>query len=699
MLERFFFLKKYSLNKTRNIGLAAHIDAGKTTVTERMLYYTGKVTRMGEVHQGNAVMDWMDQEKERGITITSAATTCFWNDNRVNIIDTPGHVDFTAEVERSFRVIDGLIVLFCAVGGVEPQSETIWRQANKYNIPRIAFINKMDREGASFQNTIEMMENKFEVDIAPVNIPILSEEGFEGLIDLIKMKAYYYDKSSLGAKYTEVEIPERLVVESRQARENLLVKLSDFSDVILDHVVSGAVVSEEVIKDTLRKAVLDIKVVPVFCGSALKNKGVQLLLDAVIDYLPNPLEVPPVSGINPFTGKEESRKASEKEPFSAVVFKVMRDPYVGKLHYIRVYSGTLKTSTTVVNVTNNKKERFTRALIMHANSREDVKELSAGDIAAVIGLKHSSTGDAICDMKHPIKMKMMKFPRPVISVAIEPQAKAEEEKLVEALRVLSEEDPTFMVNIDEETRQTVISGMGELHLEVLVERMLREFKVKANVGRPQVAYRETITKNVKAEGKFIKQSGGRGQYGHVIVEITPVPGEGFKFVNKIRGGDVPKIFIPYVEQGAREALNAGPVNGAPVIDVEVALTGGSFHEVDSSDLAFRIAGSKAVTEGIRRAGPVLLEPIMKIEILLPIDYVGDVIKDITIRRGKIEGMFHKKSGQVISAIAPLSDMFGYATGLRSLTQGRAVHTMEFSHYEVVPGDLMMRIQGRIRGLA
>jgi elongation factor G len=557
----------------------------------------------------------------------------------------------------------------------------------------------MDREGASFQNTIEMMENKFEIDVASVNIPISSGEGFEGLIDLIKMKAYYYDKDSLGAKYTEVEIPEKLLVEAEQARENLLVKLSDFSDVILDHVVSGTVVSEKVIKDTLRKAVLDIKVVPVFCGTALKNKGVQLLLDAVIDYLPSPLDVKPVVGINPFTGKEEIREASEKEPFSAVVFKVMRDPYVGKLHYIRVYSGALKTSTTVVNATNKKKERFMRALIMHANSREDVKELYAGDIAAVIGLKYSSTGDALCDMKHPIKMKMMKFPRPVISVAIEPKAKAEEEKLSEVLRVLSEEDPTFMVNVDKETRQTIISGMGELHLEVLVERMLREFKVKANVGRPQVAYRETITKKVKAEGKFIKQSGGRGQYGHVILEITPVPGEGFKFVNKIRGGDVPKIFIPYVEQGAREALNSGPVNGAPVIDVEVALIDGSFHEVDSSDLAFRIAGSKAVTEGIRRAGPVLLEPIMKIEILLPIDYVGDVIKDIAIRRGKIEGMFHKKSGQVISAVVPLSDMFGYATSLRSLTQGRAVHTMEFSHYEVVSEDLMMRIQGRIRGLA
>ncbi len=692
-------MRKYSLNKTRNIGLAAHIDAGKTTVTERMLFYTGKVTRMGEVHHGSAVMDWMDQEKERGITITSAATTCFWKDNKINIIDTPGHVDFTAEVERSFRVIDGLIVLFCAVGGVEPQSETVWRQADRYHIPRIAFVNKMDRAGANFQNTVEMMRNKFNINAVPIVIPISSGENFEGLINLVKMKAYYYDENSLGAKYREAEIPERLIVECRQAQETLLGELSDFSDEILHHVVHGDDVSEEVIKEALRKAVLEIKIVPVFCGSAFKNKGVQLLLDAVIDYLPSPLEVPPVSGINPFTGKKESRVASEKDPFSAVVFKVMRDPFVGKLHYIRVYSGTLKTGENIINTANKKRERFTRALIMHADSREDLKELYAGDIAAVIGLKHSSTGDALCDIKYPIQMKVMKFPKPVISVAIEPHAKAEEENLAKALKILSEEDPTFQVRVDEETRQTVISGMGELHLEVLVERMLREFKVKANVGRPQVAYRETITKAVKTEGKFIKQSGGKGQYGHVVLEIAPVPGEGFKFVNKIRGGDVPKTYIPYVEQGAREALGAGPINGAPVIDVEVSLVDGSYHEVDSSDLAFRIAGSKAVTEGIRRAGPVLLEPIMSIEIVLPIDYVGDVIKDINVRRGKIEGMFHKENGEVISALVPLSDMFGYATNLRSLTQGRAIHSMEFSNYEVVPESLVMQIQGRIRGLA
>jgi len=692
-------LRKYSLNKTRNIGLAAHIDAGKTTVTERMLFYTGKVTRMGEVHHGSAVMDWMDQEKERGITITSAATTCFWNDNKINIIDTPGHVDFTAEVERSIRVIDGLIVLFCAVGGVEPQSETVWRQADRYHIPRIAFVNKMDRPGANFQNTVKMMRTKFNINAVPIIIPISSGENFEGLINIVKMKAYYYDENSLGAKYREAEIPEKLIVECRQAHENLLGELSDFSDAILHHVVHGDDVSEEVIKEALRKAVLDIKIVPVFCGSAFKNKGVQLLLDAVIDYLPSPMDVPPVSGINPFSGKKESREATEQEPFSAVVFKVMRDPYVGKLHYIRVYSGVMKTGANVINAANKKKERFARALIMHADSREDLKELCAGDIAAVIGLKHSATGDALCDIKHPIQMKVMKFPKPVISVAIEPHAKAEEENLSKALRILSEEDPTFQVKVDEETRQTVISGMGELHLEILVERMLREFKVKANVGRPQVAYRETITKAVKTEGKFIKQSGGKGQYGHVVLEIAPVPGEGFKFVNKIRGGDVPKTYIPYVEQGAREALGAGPINGAPVIDIEVSLVDGSYHEVDSSDLAFRIAGSKAVTEGIRRAAPVLLEPIMSIEIVLPIDYVGDVIKDINMRRGKIEGMFHKESGQVISAVAPLSDMFGYATNLRSLTQGRAIHSMEFSHYKVVPESLVMQIQGRIRGLA
>ncbi|MDZ7860707.1 MAG: elongation factor G [Candidatus Krumholzibacteriota bacterium] len=692
-------MRKYSLNKTRNIGLAAHIDAGKTTVTERMLYYTGKVTRMGEVHQGSAVMDWMDQEKERGITITSAATTCFWNDNRINIIDTPGHVDFTAEVERSFRVIDGLVVLFCGVGGVEPQSETVWRQADRYNIPRIAFINKMDRAGANFRDTVEMMRKKFDVSVSPLTIPISSRDKFRGMVDLVKMKAFYYDENSLGAKYTEAEIPEGLLDECLQAREELLGELSDYSDDILHHVVDGADVSEEVIKEALREAVLDIKLIPVFCGSAFKNKGIQILLNAVTDYLPSPLEVPSVSGVNPFTGKEETREASEEDPFSAIVFKVTRDPFVGKLHYIRVYSGQLEAGTNLINATNKKKERFTRALIMHADSREDVKKLYAGDIAAVIGLKQSSTGDTLCDTKHPIKMSVMNFPKPVISVAIEPQTKAEEEKLSNALRALSDEDPTFQVNVDKETRQTVISGMGELHLEVLVERMLREFKVKANVGRPHVAYRETITKAVKAEGKFIKQSGGKGQYGHVMVEIAPAPGEGFKFVNKIRGGDVPKSFIPYVEQGAKEALNAGPVNGAPVIDVEVTLVDGSYHEIDSSDLAFRIAGNKAVVEGIRKAGPVLLEPIMNIEIVLPIDYVGDVIKDITVRRGKIEGMFHRKSGQVISAVAPLSDMFGYATGLRSLTQGRAVHTMEFSHYEVVPEELMMQIQGRLRGLA
>lgn len=692
-------MRKFPLDKTRNIGLAAHIDAGKTTVTERMLYYTGKVTRMGEVHEGSAVMDWMEQERERGITITSAATTCLWNNNRINIIDTPGHVDFTAEVERSFRVLDGLIILFCGVGGVEPQSETVWKQADSYNIPRIAYVNKMDRAGADFDKAVDMMRRKFETKALAVMLPVYEDDVFRGVADLIEMKAYYFDENSLGAEYREEDIPSGLLDKCERAREELLGELADYSDEIMHHVVDGSSVSVEEIKRAIRKAVIDIRIVPVFCGSAFKNKGIQQLLDGVIEYLPTPLDMPPVKGVNPFTGKEEIRAASEKDPFSAVVFKVARDPYVGKLHYLRVYSGHLDLGTTVLNAGSDKKERFTRVLMMHANAREDIDELYAGDIVAVIGLKRSFTGDTLCDIKHPIKMEMMKFPEPVISVAIEPQTKVDEEKLSAALKVLSDEDPTFQVDVDEETRQTLISGMGELHLEVLVERMLREFSVKANVGRPQVAYREAITKSSRAEGRFIKQSGGKGQYGHVIVDLNPLPGAGFKFVSKITGGAIPKRFIPYVEKGAREALNAGPVNGCPVIDVEVSLVDGSFHEVDSSDLAFHIAGHKAVAEGVRRADPVLMEPIMDIEIVLPADYVGDVINDINVRRGKVESMHHRKDGQVISAVAPLSDMFGYATKLRSLTQGRAIHSMQFSRYQPVPEELVARIQGRIRGLA
>ena len=693
-------MKKFPLDKVRNIGLAAHIDAGKTTVTERILFYTGKVNRMGEVHEGNAVMDWMEQEKERGITITSAATTCFWRDCRINIIDTPGHVDFTAEVERSFRVLDGLVLLFCGVGGVEPQSETVWKQANRYNVPRIAFINKLDRTGASFESTLEMMDRKFEIPTVPVNLPIYSEdEEFVGVVDLVRMKSIHYRDESLGKEYREGEIPEGMTGRCLEMREKLLGELADYSDEIMHHVVDGKEVTEEAVKTALRKAVDDMAIVPVFCGSALKNKGIQLLIDGVVDYLPSPLDMPRVSGINPDTGKEEIRNHSDDDPFSAVVFKVANDPYVGKLHYMRVYSGSLETGDRILNATNDKNERFTRALVMHADSRENVEELHAGDIVAVIGLKHSTTGDSLCDIKHPIKMKMMKFPEPVISVAIEPQTKADDEKLSKALKRLSDEDPTFRITVDEETRQTLISGMGELHLEVLVERMLREFNVKANVGRPHVAYRETITSSTKSEGKFIKQSGGKGQYGHAVIEMAPAPGKGFVFINKITGGDIPKRFIPYVEQGAREALQAGPINGCPVIDVEITLVDGSFHEIDSTDIAYHIAGSKAVASGVRQAGPVLLEPIMDVEIILPTEYVGDVMNDLNARRAKVEGMHHRSDGQMISAMTPLADMFGYATTLRSLTQGRAIYTMEFSHYNPVSDERLARIQGRMRGLA
>ncbi len=692
-------MKKFPLDKVRNIGLAAHIDAGKTTVTERMLFYTGKVNRMGEVHEGNAVMDWMEQEKERGITITSAATTCFWKDCRVNIIDTPGHVDFTAEVERSFRVLDGLVILFCGVGGVEPQSETVWKQANRYDVPRIAFINKLDRVGASFDKTIEMMEKKFEIPSIPVALPIFSQEQFVGVVDLVRMKAIHYRDESLGKEYREDEIPEDMNERALELREKLLGELADFNEEIMHHVVDGTRVSEKAIKSALRKAVDDIAIVPVFCGSALKNKGIQLLIDGVVDYLPSPLDMPRVSGVNPYTGNEEIRNHSDEDPFAAVVFKVANDPYVGKLHYLRVYSGTLETGDTIINATNDRKEKFSRALVMHADSRQNVEELHAGDIVAVIGLKHSTTGDSLCDIKHPIKMKMMKFPEPVISVAIEPQTKADDEKLANALKRLSDEDPTFRINVDEDTRQTLISGMGELHLEVLVERMLREFNVKANVGRPHVAYRETITTGTKAEGKFIKQSGGRGQYGHVVIEMSPAPGKGFSFVNRITGGAIPKRFIPYVERGAKEALLAGPINGCPVIDVEITLVDGSFHEIDSSDIAYQIAGSKAVSSAVRKAEPVLLEPIMDVEIILPTEYVGDVMNDLNARRAKVEGMHHRSDGQMISALTPLANMFGYATTLRSLTQGRAIYTMEFSHYNPVSDERLARIQGRMRGLA
>jgi elongation factor G len=691
--------RQFPLDKTRNIGIAAHIDAGKTTVTERILYYTGKVHRMGEVHEGNAVMDWMEQEKERGITITSAATTCVWKDHRVNIMDTPGHVDFTVEVERSLRVLDGAVAIFCAVGGVEPQSETVWRQADNYNIPRIAFVNKMDRVGSDFQNVVSMMRSRLGANAIPIQIPIGSGEIFNGLIDLVKMRAVLYKKGSLGAEYYEDDIPRDLVEKSLEAREELLGALADYDEEILHHVVDGSEVTEETVKNALRQAVKEVAVIPVLCGSAFRNKGVQRLLDAVIDYLPNPLDVPAVEGLNPFTEKEEERHPDETEPFSALVFKVVTDPFVGRLHYMRVYSGKATSGNYLMNATNKKKERLNRILVMHANKREEIKEIYAGDIIAVVGLKNSSTGDTLCDLKHPLQLEMMDFPDPVISVAIEPKTKVDEMQLSTVLARLSEEDPTFQVRVDQDTGQTLISGMGELHLEILVDRMLREFKVGANVGKPRVAYKETKTSSCRSEAKFVKQSGGRGQYGHVIIDLEPAPGEGFHFVNKIVGNAIPKQFIPYVEAGIKDSMVSGPVNGNPVVDVKVTLIDGSFHNVDSSELSFRIAGSRAFFDGIRRAGPVLMEPVMDIEIVLPMEYMGDVISNLNTRRGKVEGMSTRAQAQVISARAPLSDMFGYATTLRSLTQGRAVYSMQFSHYDQVPQAMVAEMQGRLRGLA
>lgn len=693
--------RKFPLEKIRNIGIAAHIDAGKTTLTERVLYYTGKVHRMGEVHEGSAVMDWMEQEKERGITITSAATTCLWKEHLINIIDTPGHVDFTVEVERSLRVLDGVIALFCGVGGVEPQSETVWKQADKYRIPRLAFVNKMDRVGSNFCQAVEMMHERLGANAVPIQIPIGSGEIFNGIVDLIGMKAIFHDEESLGAKFIEGVIPRDLLERSRQAREKLLSELADYDEQIIKHVIDGSKVSEDRIHAALRKAVIDVKVFPVLCGSAFRNKGVQQLLDAVNRYLPNPKDVPPVEGINPFTGSEEKRPADDDAPFSALVFKVMADPQhtSQRIFYLRIYSGSLKVGTQLVNASNRRKERFQRVSRMHANKREDVDEVLTGDIVAVVGLKHSATGDTLCDSRHPVQLEMMRFPEPVISVAIEPKTKMDEVKLMEVLDRLAEEDPTFQVRQEKETGQTIISGMGELHLEILVDRMLREYRVKANVGRPQVAYKETITKSCRSEGKFIKQSGGKGQYGHVVLQLEPLPGEGFVFENRIVGNIVPKQFIHYVEDGVKESMGSGPLGGYPVIDVRVVLIDGSHHEVDSSDLAFRVAAGKAFTEGVRKADPVLLEPIMDVEIVLPMEYVGEVLNDINMRRGKVEGMFQRADAHVIAARAPLSDMFGYATALRSLTQGRAIYTMQFSKYDRVPREMVAEKLGRTSGPA
>ncbi len=691
--------REYPLEKTRNIGIMAHIDAGKTTTTERILYYTGKIHRMGEVHEGSATMDFLPQERERGITITSAATTCFWRGHRINIIDTPGHVDFTVEVERSLRVLDGAIALFCAVGGVEPQSETVWRQANKYRVPRIAFVNKMDRVGADFFNVVNMIRERLGANPVPIQLPMGQGELFTGIIDLVKMKAVVYKEETLGAIWEEFDIPKELLDMAVEYRTKMLEAVSEFDDTLLVKYLDGEEISEDEIKSAIRKATLEFKIVPVLCGSAFKNKGIQRLLDAVVDYLPSPLDINngQVVGHHPFKDDKVTRQVSDDEKFTALAFKIMTDPYVGKLTFVRVYSGTLKSGSYVYNSTQGKKERVGRILRMHANHREDVEEAYAGDIVALVGLRNTKTGDTLCSEDDPILLERMEFPEPVISVAIEPKTKADQDKLGEALSKLMDEDPTFRVTVDEETGQTLISGMGELHLEIIVDRLRREFRVEANIGKPQVAYKETIRKKARAEGKFIRQTGGRGQYGHVWIEIEPNRGKGYEFIDAIVGGVIPKEFIPAVDQGIREAMQNGIIAGYPVVDVKVTLFDGSYHEVDSSDLAFKIAASIAFKEAAKQAEPVLLEPIMEVEVITPDEYLGDVIGDLNSRRGRIEGINMRKDGQVVKALVPLAEMFGYATRLRSITQGRAIYTMQFHHYEEVPQQIADMIIEKVRG--
>jgi len=683
--------RRTPLERLRNIGIMAHIDAGKTTTTERILFYTGRTHRLGEVHHGDTTMDWMEQEQERGITITSAATTCYWERDkeqfRINIIDTPGHVDFTVEVERSLRVLDGAVALFCAVGGVEPQSETVWRQADKYGVPRIAFVNKMDRVGADFLNVVSMMRDRLGANAHPIQIPLGEGELFTGIVDLIREIEIVYDDDSLGSRWTEAPVPDGMKADVQKLRNELTEASVEHDEELLEKYLEGQQLTADEIRRAVRKATLAGAITPVLCGSAFKNKGVQRLLDAVIDYLPSPMDVPPVRGHLPHADEHSAeREASDDAPFAALAFKIATDPYVGRLTYFRVYSGTLKSGEHVQNSTQGKKERVGRLLQMHANKREEREEVFSGDIAAAIGLKHTKTGDTLCDGDDPIVLESMSFPEPVIRVAIEPKTKADQDKLSEALAKLAEEDPTFRVYTDEETGQTIISGMGELHLEIIVDRLQREFRVNANVGRPQVAYRETIKKAVeKIEGRFVRQSGGRGQFGHVVINLEPTkPGMGFVFESEIRGGNVPREYIPSVEMGIKEALESGIVAGYPLIDVKATLIDGSYHEVDSSEMAFKIAGSIAVKEGARRAEPVILEPIMNVEVVTPEEYLGDVMGDLSSRRGKIGGMIQRSAAQVVGASVPLSEMFGYSTQLRSLSQGRAVYTMQFSHYEEVP---------------
>ena len=670
--------RQYSLENTRNIGIMAHIDAGKTTTTERILFYTGVNYRLGETHDGTATMDWMEQE--RGITITSAATTCHWKGVRINIIDTPGHVDFTVEVERSLRVLDGSVTVLCAKGGVEPQTETVWRQADKYHVPRLVYVNKMDMMGADFYNVLKMMDERLKCNAVPIQLPIGKEDTFRGVVDLIKMKAFvFYD--DLGKDMREEEIPADMAELAKQYRDHMLESISDEDEEIMMLYLEGEEIPEQMIKTALRKATIGYKIVPVTCGSSYKNKGVQELLDAIVEYMPSPLDKKAISGVNPKTDEEETREPSDNAPFAALAFKIMTDPYVGKLAFFRVYSGTLESGKTVINTNKNQRERMGRILLMHANHREDLDCVYSGDIAAAVGLKNTTTGDTLCDAAHPIILESMEFPEPVIRVAIEPKTNAGQEKMGLALAKLAEEDPTFKTYTDEETGQTIIAGMGELHLEIIVDRLLREFKVEANVGAPQVAYKETITKSVFQETKYARQSGGKGQYGHVKIQVEPnESGKGFEFINKTVGGSVPKEYIPAVEQGVKGAMESGVLAGFPVVDVKVTLLDGSYHEVDSSEMAFKIAGSMAFKEACQKAGPVVLEPIMKVCIIVPDEYMGDVIGDVTSRRGTIQGLTQRNGAQQIDCFVPLSEMFGYATNLRSRTQGRGQFTMEPSHY-------------------
>ncbi|MDP8263184.1 MAG: elongation factor G [Candidatus Ancaeobacter aquaticus] len=688
-------MRQFPLDKIRNIGIMAHIDAGKTTTTERILFYTGKVHKLGEVHEGTAVMDWMPQEQERGITITSASTTCFWQDFRINIIDTPGHVDFTAEVERSLRVLDGVIAVFCSVGGVEPQSETVWRQADRYGIPRIAFVNKMDRVGADFIGSVEMMKDRLGARAVPIQLPIGAEEKFEGIIDLVQMKALRYTSDAMGAEFVVEEIPDALKSQANEYRGLLIEALAEEDELILEKYVNGHEPSKEELMTVIRKATLDGLIVPVMCGTAFKNKGVQQLLDAVVQYLPSPLDIPPIKGINPSTDHEEVREADDSQPFSALAFKIMTDPFVGKLTYMRVYSGTIKKGSGVYNSCRKTKDRLGRILEMHANDRKDIDEVNAGDIIAAVGLKGVSTGDTLCDDSHKIVLESMLFPEPVISMAIEPKTAGDRDKLQIALHKMTEEDPTFKIATNIETGQTIIAGMGELHLDIIKDRMFREFKVEANVGAPQVAYRETITIPAKAEGKFIKQSGGRGQYGHVEISIEPTEkGSGFVFVNAIVGGAIPKEFIKPVKAGLEEAAKTGVIGGYPVVDIKVTLEDGSYHDVDSSEIAFKMAASIAFKDVVRKAKPIILEPIMKVDVTTPEEYMGDIIGDINSRRGKIINIESKAKTRIIRTEVPLKEMFGYATSMRSLTKGRASYSMEPSHFDKVPKDIEEQILNR-----